>query len=324
MQIGDVVLKNNIVLAPMAGISDMPLRLLAKEGGAGLVYSEMVSAKAIFHGDEKTKRLLRTADEERPIAVQIFGSDPETVAGAAKIIADLGADIVDINLGCPARKIAKSGSGVKLLSDEKILGAILERTVKSVDIPVTIKTRIGLVPGQNVAREIVALAYNCGIKAAAVHGRYASQGHSGGVDFEALREVCRISRIPIIANGGILNEMSAKQFLGISGCDGLMIGRGAIGNYSIFERLKNYFESGKISPAPSIEQRLMWLKRHAENSFKHYSNEKGLIVMRKVFHFYIKGLPNSSAIRNKFNAISTMGEFEKLLNEIRKAGGENE
>ncbi len=316
LQIGKIILDNNIVLAPMAGITDMPLRLLAKEGGAGLVYTEMVSAKALAYSDEKTKLLLKISDKERPISAQIFGGDAQSMETAAKIVENLGADIIDINLGCPVRKIAKAGAGAKLLANEKLTADIMERVVKSVNIPVTIKTRIGLIAGQNAGPEIIKIAYNSGIKMAAVHARYAVFGHSGAPDFEAFAQTCQDAKIPILANGAISDEITAKQFLDIPNCSGLMIGRGAIGNYSIFKRLETFFDNGFLPPQPDLKQKLFWLKRHAIMSMSHYPHGKGLIIMRKVLPYYIKGLPNASVIRDRFNKISTLEEFEKILQSL--------
>jgi tRNA-dihydrouridine synthase B len=319
IQIGNVVIKNNLALAPMAGITDMPLRLLAKEGGAGLVYSEMVSAKALFYTDEKSKRLLRISDKERPVAAQIFGADAKDMEIAAKIVEDLGADIVDINLGCPVRKIIKSGAGAKLLTNEKLIAEILERVVKSVKIPVTIKTRIGLIQGQDAAGEIIQIAQKCGIAMAAVHARYACFGHLGEPDIEAFRRACENAKIPVFANGGIVDEINAKKFLEIPNCAGLMIGRGAIANYNIFNNLAAYFNENKKPKKENLKTRMLWLKTHAESSMKYYPNQKGLTVMRKIFPYYVKGLPNASSIKDRFNKISTIKEFNEILKDIESA-----
>jgi tRNA-dihydrouridine synthase B len=317
IRIGKVVLKNNLVLAPMAGITDIAMRRLAKEGGAGLVYTEMASAKALTYCDGKTKRLLKMSDTERPIAIQIFGGDATTISQAAKIAEDMGADIVDINLGCPVRKIAKAGAGAKLLANEKLIAEILEAAVKSVKIPVTIKTRLGLVEGQNVAGEIIEIAQKSGIAMAAVHARYACNGHSGEPCVEDFREACQDAKIPVFANGGIVDEISAKKFLDIPNCSGLMIGRGAIANYSIFNELLGFFNENKMPQKPSLAQKTQWLKTHAQYSMAHYPHGKGLIIMRKVFSYYVKGFPNASTLRDRFNKISTPSEFDKLLQDMQ-------
>jgi tRNA-dihydrouridine synthase B len=313
MKIGNVILKNNIVLAPMAGITDLPVRLLAKEGGAGLVYTEMVSAKGLIYGDDKTKKLLEGKEAQRPAAAQIFGGDAYSMSEAAKIVESMGADIVDINLGCPVRKIAKAGAGAKLLADEKSVSKILEAVVKSVKIPVTIKLRIGLLPGQNIAPEIISIAQDCGIKMAAVHARPASQGHGGAPDIAAFGEACKNAKIPVFANGGVADEKTAKLFTDIPNCAGLMIGRGAIGNYSIFNRLQSFFKTGEVLPAPSVKERLNWLETHALLSAGHYGQTRGLVIMRKVFHYYVKDLKNAAKLRAAFNKLTNYKDFEELI-----------
>jgi tRNA-dihydrouridine synthase B len=313
MNIGNVELKNNIVLAPMAAITDLPVRLLAKAGGAGLVYTEMISAKGLVYGDDKTKKLLASDAKEKPVAAQIFGGDAYCVSEAAKIIENLGLDIVDINLGCPVKKIAKAGAGAKLLADEKLISKILESAVKSVKIPVTIKIRIGFFPGQNIAPEIINIAQNCGIKMAAIHARPTSNGHSGAPDISAFTAACADAKIPIFANGGIVDEKTAKLFSDIPNCAGLMIGRGAIGNYSIFKRIKSFLDTGKISCAPSIKERLQWLKSHAELSIERYGEKKGLTIMRKVFHYYVKDLKNAAKLRDSFNKLVSYKDFKELI-----------
>ncbi|MCL2484867.1 MAG: tRNA dihydrouridine synthase DusB [Endomicrobia bacterium] len=313
IKIGKIELKNNLMLAPMAGITDLPLRILAKENGAGLVYSEMASAKALVYGDDKTKKLLKIDNAERPVAAQIFGGDTHSMSEAAKIVQGLGADIIDINLGCPVRKIAKAGAGAKLLADEKLISKILLAVVKSVEIPVTIKIRTGLVEGQNVAPEIIKIAAENGVKMVAVHARPASRGHSGEPDLQAFTEACLGAEIPVIANGGIIDEITADRFMKIPNCSGLMIGRGAIGNYSLFDRLNSFFDKGETLPKAGKAEKIEWFKKHAEMSAKYYGEPKGLIMMRKVCHYYVKDLPNASRIRDMFNKTQTLSEFNKIL-----------
>jgi tRNA-dihydrouridine synthase B len=313
LKIGGIELKNNIILAPMAGITDLPLRLLAKRQGAGLVYTEMVSAKAIFYHDEKTKRLLKMEDSQRPIAVQIFGADPYVMAESAKIVGDMGADIIDINLGCPVRKIAKSGAGAELLSNQRLVCKILETVVKSVAIAVTIKIRIGILPGQNIAPEIIKIAQNSGVKMVAVHARYALQGHLGNPDLQSFADACFGAKIPIVANGGIVDEKTAADFFNIPNCSGIMIGRGAIGNYSIFKRLEKFLNYGKMLPAASKEEKIEWLKQHAQYCICHYGEKRGLVSMRKVAHYYVKDFLNAARIRCMINTMTTLADFNNLI-----------
>ncbi|MDR1940707.1 MAG: tRNA dihydrouridine synthase DusB [Endomicrobium sp.] len=316
LKIGNVELTNNIILAPMAGITDLPLRLLAKEGGAGLVYTEMVSARALVYGDDKTKKLLLMRDKERPVAVQIFGGDAYFMGEAAKIVSSMGADIIDINLGCPVRKIAKAGAGAKLLENEKLTALILEAVVKNSEVPVSVKIRIGLVPGQNVSAEIIDIAQKTGIKMVAVHARPASNGHSGEPDIAAFEEACACAKIPIIANGGITDAETAKRFALIKGCAGLMIGRGALGNYSIFSRLNSFLQKGVFPPEPSTSEKIQWLKKHALLAAGHYGEKKGLVIMRKVFHYYVKDMPNAAKLRAAFNSLTDINGFNEVLRKM--------
>jgi tRNA-dihydrouridine synthase B len=313
LKIGDIELKNNIILAPMAGITDLPLRFLAKRQGAGLVYTEMVSAKALVCRDEKTKKLLEITDSQRPVASQIFGADPCVMAEAAKIARDMGADIIDINLGCPARKIAKSGAGAELLSNQRLVYKILEAVVKSVAIAVTIKIRIGILPGQNIAPEIIKIAQNSGIKMVAVHARYASVGHLGNPDLQSFADACFGAKIPIVANGGIVDEKTAANFFNIPNCSGIMIGRGAIGNYSIFERLEKFLNYGEMLPAASKKEKIEWLKQHAQYSIDYYGEKKGLVLMRKVAHYYVKDFLNATRIRCMINTMTTLADFNNMI-----------
>lgn len=316
LKIGNIELKNNLLLAPMAGISDLPMRLLAKAGGAGLVYTEMVSAKALVYGDKKTRKLFTVHKDERPVSVQIFGADARSMGEAAKIISGCGADIIDINLGCPARKVAKAGAGAKLLDNEKLTAGILSSVVKSAGIPVTVKIRTGLVPGQNAAPEILRLAYECGVKMAAVHARPASQGHSGEPDIKAFEEACALSKIPVVGNGAIADEASARKFLEVKNCAGLMIGRGAVGNYSVFKRLESFFNSGILLETPSVKERISWFKIHAASAVQYYGEERAYILLRKVSHYYLKDLPNAAKIRDMFNKVTKTAGFEELLKYI--------
>ncbi|MDR1122993.1 MAG: tRNA dihydrouridine synthase DusB [Endomicrobium sp.] len=315
--IGNIEINNNIFLAPMAGLTGCPLRRLAKQGGAGLVYTEMISAKALVYGDKKTKKLLTILNEERPVAAQIFGGDSYSMSEAAKIVQDLGADILDINLGCPVRKIAKIGAGAKLLENEGLISKILESVVKNVKIPVTIKIRTGFLPKQNIAPRIIEIAQNCGIKMVVVHARPTSQRHSIAPDLNAFTQSCDGAKIPIIGNGGIVNEKTALEFLKVPNCAGIMIGRGAIGNYSIFRRLKEFFKTGKKGFLPTQKEKIKWLKQHVIYSTEFYGEKKGLMLMRKVAHYYIKNIPNATKIRGEVNSMTTLKDFSNLLNILR-------
>ncbi|MDR2676543.1 MAG: tRNA dihydrouridine synthase DusB [Endomicrobium sp.] len=316
LYIGCTKLSNNIILAPMSGITDAPLRYLAKRNGAGLVYTEMISAKAIIHRNEKTKKIIKIYLQEKPIAVQIFGCDVYSMSEAAKIIADTGADIIDINLGCPAKKITKIGAGARLLDNKKLIFKILESVVKSVNIPITIKIRTGLIPNKNLAPQVIDIAQNCGIKMVVVHARPASQGNKGIPDLKSFADACKNAQIPIIANGGITNEQTAYDFLKIPNCSGIMIGQGAIANYSIFKRLENFFYMKKESTLPLKTERIQWFKEHIQRSIAHYGEKQGLIKIRKIACYYLKGLPNASKAQTIFNKTVTLIDAMELINNI--------
>lgn len=314
--IGSVVLKNNLIMAPIAGITDLPFRAIAKEGGAGLVCTEMISAKALVHNDARTKKILAVSKDEHPISVQIFGSEPRVMGEASRIAQDAGADIIDINFGCPVPKIVKSGAGIKAVENEKLMADIMESAVKSVNIPVTIKIRIGRDPKENAAPQIVKIAQESGIKMAAIHGRPASSGHSGNVNLEAIACAVQNSMIPIVGNGGIADELSAKHFIDKTGCAGLMIGRAAIGDPEIFARIESYLKTGKVLSSITWEKRIEYLKENAIRSCKFYGEQIGLVRLRKTAPYFLRGLPNSSSIRNKFNYITTLGELDEILSGI--------
>ncbi|MBN1622546.1 MAG: tRNA dihydrouridine synthase DusB [Endomicrobiales bacterium] len=319
LKIGKVLLKNNLVLAPMSGITDMTFRLIAKKGGAGLVCTEMISSNALVHKDNKTKKMLRISKDEHPVSVQIFGSKPEAMKEAAKIVEDSGADIVDINLGCPANKIVKSGAGVRLMDNEKTTADIIENVVKSVKIPVTIKIRIGRSEGENLAPHIIKMAEKLEVKAVTIHGRAAKLQHSGKPDLSAVKQACESANLPIIGNGGIINEKTASEFLESTGCDGLMIGRAAIEDPGIFERIEYFLNTGKTKPEPSWEKRINYLKNHAETASEYYGEKVALLRLRKIAPYYLKGLPNATKIRASFNKIVSLKELDELLSMVWKS-----
>ncbi|MDD5021198.1 MAG: tRNA dihydrouridine synthase DusB [Endomicrobiaceae bacterium] len=317
LKIGNIKLKNSLMLAPMAGITDLPLRELAVEGGAGLVYTEMISATALSYGDKKTLKLLQTSVKEKDMAVaQIFGNSPSVMADSAKKIQDMGYKFIDINLGCPAKKIAKSGAGAKLLESPKNIENILTAVVKNVSIAVTAKIRIGLFKGQNIAPEIIEIAQNCGIQMVSVHARPAENGHSGLPDLKAFEEATINAKIPIVANGGIIDIQTAEKFLKIPKCAGLMIGRGAIGDYDLFKRIEYFFNENEVLHHPGIETKIDWFKKHIMASIEFYGEEKGIVVLRKIAPYYIKDIPNACHIRDRFNKITSLKDFNNLIENI--------
>ena len=255
LKIGNVELKNNLILAPMAGVTNLPFRIICEKFEPGMVCTEMASAKAMFHNDEKTKRLLNTEGEKRPISFQIFGSEEESMSYAARTVSMM-ADILDINMGCPAPKVVKNGDGSKLLTDLEKAKSIMEAVVKNSSVPVTLKFRKGWDLNNIVAIEVAKIAEEVGISAITVHGRTRSEFYSGKADWDIIRKVKESVSIPVIGNGDVVNEDSAYKMLEQTGVDGIMIGRGACGNPWIFRNIKHYLETGEKLDPPSNQEKL--------------------------------------------------------------------
>ena len=313
LKIGDIELENNLILAPMAGITDKAFRMICKKFGVGLVCTEMGSARAMFHNDQKTKRLFDTEGEKRPVSFQIFGSDEESMAYAAKYVSTF-ADIIDINMGCPAPKVVKNGDGSKLLLDLPKAKSIMETVVKNSSVPVTLKFRAGWDKDHIVAEDVAKIAEEVGISAITIHGRTRSEYYLGKADLEIIKKVKESVNIPVIGNGDVIDEISAKEMFQKTGVDGIMIGRGAFGNPWIFREIKYYLETGKFLEKPSNKEKLEIIKEHIDLAIK----EKGDIAikeLRKHIAWYVKGLKNSSEFRNNINKIETREELEKALEE---------
>ena len=313
LKIGDIELENNLILAPMAGVTDKPFRMICKKFGVGLVCTEMGSARAMFHNDQKTKRLFDTEGEKRPVSFQIFGSDEESMAYAAKYVSTF-ADIIDINMGCPAPKVVKNGDGSKLLLDLPKAKSIMETVVKNSSVPVTLKFRAGWDKDHIVAEDVAKIAEEVGISAITIHGRTRSEYYLGKADLEIIKKVKESVNIPVIGNGDVIDEISAKEMFQKTGVDGIMIGRGAFGNPWIFREIKYYLETGKFLEKPSNKEKLEIIKEHIDLAIK----EKGDIAikeLRKHIAWYVKGLKNSSEFRNNINKIETRKELEKALEE---------
>lgn len=314
MKIGNVETDNNIFLAPMAGITDLPFRLICKEKGAGLVYTEMVSAKALLYGDEKTKLLLKTCKEERPLAVQIFGSDVESIAYASKYVSEF-ANIVDINMGCPAPKVVKNGDGSRLLLDLELVKQIVETAVKNSKVPVTVKIRKGWDEKHIVALEAAKIIEQAGASAITVHGRTRSQYYSGEADWEIIKRVKETVKIPVIGNGDLKCAEDVEKAFKFSNVDGVMIGRATLGNPWIFSQTLEYLKTGKKISKPSNEERLNIILKHIELEINEKGERVAIKEMRKHISAYTKSLKDSSQFRNKMNTLETKKEVIDCLKE---------
>ncbi len=314
LEIGDVKLENNIILAPMAGITDLPFRTLCKDYGAGMVCTEMASSKAIFYNDEKTKKLLNIEGEKIPIQVQIFGSDIESMVAAAKYVSSF-ADVLDINMGCPAPKVVKNGDGSKLLLNIEFAGKLLESVVKNSSIPVTIKIRKGWDNNNIVAVELAKIAEQVGVKMITVHGRTRSEFFSGDVDLDIIKKVKQAVKIPVIGNGNIINEESAIKMFETTGVDGIMIGRAAMGNPYIFKQIIHFLKTGNKLEEISVNEKLDTMIKHIELEVQEKGEKVGIKELRKHMACYIKNVANASKLRVEINKIETKAELIDLLKE---------
>lgn len=313
IKIGNVELDNNLILAPMAGVTNLPFRSICEKFEPGMVCTEMASSKAIFYNDQKTRRLLNTEGEKRPISFQIFGSDEETMGYTAKYMSKI-ADIIDINMGCPAPKVVKNGDGSKLLLDLEKAKRIMKVVVENSSVPVTVKIRKGWDKENIVAVQVAKIAEEVGISAITIHGRTRSEFYTGKADWDIIKEVKDSVKIPVIGNGDIVDEETAYQMFEKTGVDGIMIGRGSFGNPWIFRNIKHFLITGEKLPSPTNSERLNIIKEHIDLAVE----EKGEIAikeLRKHIAWYTKNLKNSSEFRNSINMIETKEQLIKTLNE---------
>ena len=313
MTIGNITLDNNIILAPMAGVSDLPFRLLCHEQGAGLVCMEMISAKAILYHNRNTESLLEIHPQEGPVSLQLFGSDPAIMADIAARIEDRPFQILDINMGCPVPKIVGNGEGAALMKNPLLAGQIIEAVVKAVGKPVTVKIRKGFDEEHVNAVEMAHVAQESGAAAVAVHGRTREQFYSGKADWDIIRQVKQAVSIPVIGNGDVVDGKSALALLQQTGCDGIMIGRACQGNPWIFREVKNFLESGQICPRPTNREIVDTILRHARLQLQYKGEYIGIREMRKHVSWYSAGVPNSARFRAEINAMESM---EELMNAV--------
>ena len=316
MNIGNVQVDPPVVLAPMAGITNHAFRLICREFGAGLVSTDMISSCGIHYRNQRTLGMFDWTDEECPVAVQIFGAEPGVMADAAALVEEAGADIVDINVGCPVRKVRKTGAGAGLIEDLDTARRIMESVVKAVKIPVTIKTRKGLDDRHASAVEVAKIAEGAGVSAISIHGRTAAQGYSGSADWEIIGKVKNSVGIPVIGNGDVKSPQDAKRMLDETGCDAVMIGRAALGNPWIFRRTARFLQTGDLLPEPTYIERVEMARKHLHMMVQLYGEDRGVREMRGQIAWYIKGIPGAGRLRRLSTQATSLERMEDVLSEM--------
>ena len=319
LQIGNVKLENDLILGPMAGVTDLPFRLLCKEQGAGLLCMEMVSAKGIMYNNKNTKFLLTIDERERPVSLQLFGSDPDIISEQANRIEELPFDILDINMGCPVPKIVNNGDGSALMKNPLLAGEIIEKTARAIQKPVTVKIRKGFDEEHINAVEMAHIAQESGAAAIAVHGRTREQYYSGKADWEIIRKVKEAVKIPVIGNGDVWTPQDAIDMRKQTGCDGVMIGRGAQGNPWIFKQILHYEQTGELLEKPSPQEVTEMILRNAKMQMEFKGEYIGMREIRKHAAWYTAGYKNSAKLRGKINETETYEELKELLSHLGNA-----
>lgn len=313
LRIGNTVLENNVILAPMAGVTDLPFRVLCREQGAGCVVTEMVSAKAVLYNNKNTRDLLQIDPAERPAAVQLFGSEPDIMAEIAARLEEGPYDYIDVNMGCPVPKIVNNGEGSALMKNPERAKEVLTAMVKAVKKPVTVKFRKGFNDLSVNAVEFAKMAESCGVAAVAVHGRTREQYYSGKADWDIIRQVKEAVRIPVIGNGDIFTPEDAGRMLKETGCDGIMVARGAKGNPWLFGRINHYLDTGEVLPGPSMAEIKAMILRHGRMLVQFKGEGVAMREMRGHMAWYTKGMPHSATLRNEINQVETLEGFVELL-----------
>ncbi|WP_343208730.1 tRNA dihydrouridine synthase DusB [Anaerolentibacter hominis] len=313
IQIGNVNVQGNLILAPMAGVTDLPFRLLCREQGADLIYTEMVSAKGIYYNNKNTEALLQVREAERPVALQLFGSDPVIMSEMARKIEERNFDILDINMGCPVPKVVNNGEGSALMKNPLLAGKIVEAVVKAIRKPVTVKFRRGFGREEDTAVEFAKVMEAAGAAAVAVHGRTREQYYSGRADWDVIRRVKEAVQIPVFGNGDVDSPESAQAMFQETDCDGIMIARGVRGNPWLFGQIKHYLETGEKLEGPDIHEVVEMILRHARMQLEFKGEFTGIREMRKHVAWYTSGYPKSSKLRQKINEIESYSDLEELM-----------
>ena len=315
MKIGNQIIPSNAFLAPMAGVTDLPFRLICKEMGCGMVYTEMVSAKGLYYGDYKTEELLAIDEREKPVVIQIFGSDPDIMGRAAGILNNRENIILDINMGCPTPKIIKNGDGSALMKNPQLAGKVLKAVVKESIKPVTVKIRKGWDEDNVNAVEMAKIIEECGASAVTVHGRTREQFYSGKADWSIIRKVKEAVSIPVIGNGDVFSVADAEVMIKETSCDGVMIGRGAQGNPWIFKQIDHYVKTGETLPDPSLNEKICVALKHMDFVMEAKGEYVAIREMRKHLAWYMKGFKNSAQLRNEINKIDNYEALRRKLEE---------
>jgi len=315
LKIGKLKLESNLILSPMAGITDLPFRMLCRKFGVELAFVEMINCRAISHKSRRSSQMLASLPKDRPLGVQLLGGEEQYILRALEVLRGVEFDLLDFNAACPSKKVVRRGEGAGLLREPKILKKILKLVVKNSWLPVTLKIRLGWDKDSVNARDIALLAQDCGAKALFIHGRTKVQGYSGQVDYNIIREVKQALLIPLIASGDVFSGLLAKKMFDETGCDGLAVARGALGNPWIFKEIKEYLKSGKIVSRPKKEDIAKVMREHLDSSIAFYGERNGVVIFRKFYIWYTKGLRKVRRLRERSSRARTRLEVEKFIRE---------